>query len=130
MKYMLMMNAPGAVPYEIMSWPKPAFDAHSAFMGRINKQLRAAGELVTGAGLSSPDQATLVRAGAKGEPVTDGAFAEAKEFLAGYWIVEVATAERAHQIAAEVSMAPGPKGEPLHMAVEVRQVMFEIGPNG
>lgn len=128
MKYMLMMNAPGG-PYEILTkWPKPALAAHGEFMNRLNKKLADAGELVAGAGLTAPDQATLVRAGANAEPVTDGVFAESKEFLAGYWIVDVKTRERAYAIAAEVSMAPGPDGEPLHMAVEVREVMFAINP--
>jgi hypothetical protein len=55
--------------------------------------------------------------------VTDGPFAESKEFLAGYWIVDVETPQRAHAIAARASAAPGPKGAPLNMAIEVRQVM-------
>jgi hypothetical protein len=101
-----------------------------AFMRRINKKLRDAGEMVAGAGLSGPDQAKLVRAGAGGEPVTDGVFPETKEFLAGYWIVDVESPERAYQIAAEISLAPGPGGKPMHMSLEVRQVMFEIDPNG
>ncbi len=50
-------------------------------------------------------------------------FPEAKEFLAGYWIVDVPSVERAYAIAAEASMAPGPRGEPLRIAIEVRQVM-------
>jgi len=64
-----------------------------------------------------------VKAGKNGEPVTDGVFPESKEFLAGYWIVDVASTERAYQIAAEASAAPGPGGKPLNMAIEVRQVM-------
>ena len=130
MKYMLLMNAPGGGPYEIMSWSKQDLEAHMAFMRRFNDKLRAEGELVGGAGLDGPDQAKLVRAGAKGEPITDGVFPETKEFLAGYWIVDVEAPERAHQIAAEASMAPGPGGEPLRMPIEVRQVMFEIDPAG
>jgi hypothetical protein len=64
----------------------------------------------------------VVRAGENGEPVTDGVFPEAKEFLAGYWIVEVADAERAYQIAAHASSAPGPRGAPLNMPIEVRRI--------
>ena len=128
MKYMLMMNAPGGGPYEIMNWSKQDLEAHMAFMRRFNDNLRAAGELVGGAGLTGPDQAKLVRAGAKAEPITDGVFPETKEFLAGYWIVDVETPERAYALAAEASMAPGPGGAPLHMPLEVRQVMFEIDP--
>jgi hypothetical protein len=56
---------------------------------RSTKKLRAAGELVTAEGLSGPDQAKLARAGKDGAPVTDGVFPVSKEFLAGYWIVDV-----------------------------------------
>jgi hypothetical protein len=129
MKYMLMMNAPGGGPYEIMNWSKQDVEAHMEFMRHLNKKLADAGELAGGAGLTGPDQAKRVRAGANAEPLTDGVFPETKEFLAGYWIVNVETPERAYAIAAEASMAPGPGGKPLHMALEVRQVMFEIDPN-
>jgi hypothetical protein len=129
MKYILMMNTPGRGPYEILTtWSKQDLEAHMAFMRRFNEKLTAAGELVGGAGLTGPDQAKLVRAGANAEPVTDGVFPESKEFLAGYWIVDVDSAERAYELAAEASMAPGPGGTPLRMAIEVRQVMFEIEP--
>ena len=55
--------------------------------------------------------------------MTDGPFPEAKEFLAGYWIVDVESTERAYAIAARASAAPGQGGEPLNMPIEVRQVM-------
>jgi hypothetical protein len=54
--------------------------------------------------------------------VIDGVFAETKEFLAGWWIVEVPNAARAYEIAAAASAAPGPEGAPLGMPIEVRQV--------
>jgi hypothetical protein len=122
-KYMLMMNTPGSGPYQIASWPAEDIKAHIAFMMRFGKKLSAAGELVGAEGLSGPDQAKLVRAAANGEPITDGVFPESKEFLAGYWIVDVDTPQRAYAIAAEASAAPGPGGKPLNMAIEVRQVM-------
>ncbi|HSS75386.1 MAG TPA: YciI family protein [Thermoanaerobaculia bacterium] len=123
MKYMLMMNAPGGGPYQIAAWPQKDIQAHIAFMMSLNKKLGAAGELVGAEGLAGPDQARLVRAGRDGKPITDGVFPESKEFLAGYWIVDVDSPERAYQIAAEASAAPGLGGEPLNMAIEVRQVM-------
>jgi hypothetical protein len=71
-----------------------------------------------------PGQAKLVRARPDGTPeVTDGPFAEAKEFLAGYWIVDVEKPERAYELAARASAAPGPQGAPLNMPIEVREVM-------
>lgn len=123
MKYMLMMNVPGQQPYQIMRWPKQDFEAHMAFMSEFNKELRDAGELVAVEGLTGPDQARLVRAGKNGTPITDGVFPESKEFLAGYWIVDVESPERAYELAARASAAPGVGGEPLNMPIEVRQVM-------
>jgi hypothetical protein len=123
MKYMLMMHVPGGGAYEIASWPLADITAHIRFMREFTDRLSAAGELVAAEGLSGPDQATLVRAGADGEAITDGVFPASKEFLAGYWVVDVDTRERAHAIAAEASAAPGPGGTPLNLAIEVRQVM-------
>jgi hypothetical protein len=122
MKYMLMMNAPGPVAYEIQNWPKQDIQAHIAFMGNFAKKLQDAGEWVDGQGLAGPDQAKLVRAGNDGRPVTDGVFPESKEFLAGFWIIEVPSAARAYEVAAEASAAPGPGGAPLNMPIEVREV--------
>jgi hypothetical protein len=123
MKYILMMNHPGKLPYQITGWPKQDIDAHIDFMRTFNKKLGSAGAFVSAEGLSGPDRAKLVRAGSDGKPVTDGVFPESKEFLAGYWIIDVETPERAYQIAAEASAAPGPGGKPLNMAIEVREVM-------
>jgi hypothetical protein len=122
MKFMLMMHTPTGGEYQIMQWPKKDLEAHIAFMMDFNKKLQAAGELVGVEGLSSPAQAKRVKAGKDGKPVTDGVFPESKEFLAGYWIVDVASAERAYQIAAEASLAPGIGGEPLYLTLEVRAV--------
>jgi len=123
MKYMLMMNTPGSGPYQIASWPQKDIQAHIAFMIDFSRKLGESGELVAAEGLAGPDEARLVRAGKDGRPVTDGVFPEAKEFLAGYWIVDVESPERAYEIAAQASAAPGRGGEPLNMAIEVRQVM-------
>jgi hypothetical protein len=123
MKYILMMNHPGRGPYQIASWPQQDIKAHIAFMKGFSKKLADSGELVSGEGLAGPDQATRVRAGKDGKPITDGVFPESKEFLAGYWIVDVESPQRACEIAAQASAAPGPGGTPLNMAIEVRQVL-------
>ena len=123
MKYILMMNTPGAGPYQVTKWAKEDLRAHIEFMKSFAQQLAGAGELVSAEGLAGPDQAKLVKAGKDGKPVTDGVFPESKEFLAGYWIVDVQNAERAYEIAADASMAPGPGGTPMHLSIEVRQVM-------
>jgi hypothetical protein len=123
MKFMLMMNTPRGGEYGIMSWPQKDIQAHIKFMIALSKKLAGNGELVAAEGLAMPSQAKVVRAGKDGKPVTDGVFAETKEFLAGYWIVEVPNPERAYQIAAEASAAPGQGGTPMNMAIEVREVM-------
>ena len=125
MRYMLMMHAPmGTGEYRVSSWSPDDLKAHIGFMHQFNKELTQAGELVDAQGLASPGEARVVRAGKKGVPaVTDGPFPEAKEFLAGFWIVEVDRPERAYEIAAKASAAPGPGGTPLIIPIEVRQVM-------
>jgi hypothetical protein len=125
MKFMLMMNAPrGEGDWQVGRWPPEDLKAHINFMQRFGKELTDAGELVGAEGLAAPDQARIVRAGKTGKPeVTDGPFAESKEFLAGYWIVDVETPQRAYEIAARASAAPGRGGAPLNMAIEVREVM-------
>ena len=122
MKYILMMNTMKA-GQGIPQWPGKDFQAHITFMKDLNKELRDSGELVSAEGLSFPDQARLVRAGMNGAPITDGVFPESKEFLAGFWIVDVDSPERAYAIAAKASAAPGPGGAPLNMPIEVRPVM-------
>src|SRR5678809_992531 len=125
MRYMLMMNAPrGTGDYAVNAWSPDDLKAHIGFMFALNKELSETGELVGAEGLAAPGEARIVRAGKNGAPVvTDGPFPEAKEFLAGYWIVDVETPERAYEIAAKASSAPGPGGVPLNMAIEIRQVM-------
>src|SRR3982751_335679 len=82
------------------SWLKKDIQAHIGFMGSLNKALRESGELVSAEGLAAPTEAKRVRAGKDGAPITDGIFPEAKEFLAGYWIVDGESPEQAYAIAA------------------------------
>jgi hypothetical protein len=125
MKFMLMMNAPrGDGDWGVATWPLDDLKAHITFMKNFAKDLRENGLLVAAQGLASPGEARIVRAGKGDAPeVTDGPFAEAKEFLAGYWIVDVETAQQAYEIAGRASAAPGPGGKPLNLAIEVREVM-------
>ena len=129
MKFILMMNTPRDGYTQYMSWPKEVLEANIAFMMEFSRKLKAAGELIGTEGLASPLQARLVRAGEDGRPITDGVFPESKEFLAGYWIVDVDSPERAYEIAAEASTAPGStitsaSGEPIrHLGIEVREIM-------
>lgn len=92
-------------------------------MRAFNKELKDSGALVATEGLAWPDQEVIVHAAKDGTPVTDGVFPEAKEFLAGYWIVDVESPEEAYKIAARASLAPAPAGTEGTMPIEVRQVM-------
>ena len=123
MKYMLLMSAPKESFEWFSKWPKEDLQANMAFMRNFSSELKEAGVLIATEGLAWHDQAVIVHAGKNGEPITDGVFPESKEFLAGYWIVDVESAARAHQIAARVSAAPGKGGVPMNMPIEVRQVM-------
>jgi hypothetical protein len=124
MKFMLMMNAPrGNGDYQVTSWGPDDFKGHIEYMKDLYRELSASGELVAAEGLTPPNEAMIVRAGADGNAlVSDGPFAESKEFLAGYWVVNVPSPERAYQIAAKASAAPGPGGAPMSMPIEVRRV--------
>jgi hypothetical protein len=79
-------------------------NAHSR-RATVKEDLREAGELASAEGLADPRQAVIVRTGTDGAPVTDGVFPESKEFLAGYWIIDVETEKRAHEIAARAAIA-------------------------
>jgi hypothetical protein len=115
------MNCPRTGYDTFGAWPKKDIQANIAFMIGFDKALRESGELVSAEGLASPHEAKVVRAGEDGAPIADGVFPEAKEFLAGSWIVDVESPEQAYRIAARA--APGPGGAPMNMPIEVRQVM-------
>lgn len=123
MKYILMMNGKKADFDAYTKWSKEDLQKNFTFMRAFSKELKDSGVFVATEGLGFPDQAKIVRAGKDGLPVTDGVFPESKEFLAGYWIIDVKSAEEAYRIAARVSAAPGPGGTSGSMPIEVRQVM-------
>jgi hypothetical protein len=123
MKFMLMMTSTKADFDAYTSWSRKDLQASVAFMRAFNKELQESGVLVSTEGLAFPQEAKIVRAGKNGEPITDGVFPESKEFLAGYWIVDVENAEQAYKIAARVSAGPAPASVKGTMPVEVRQIM-------
>lgn len=123
MKYILMMTGTKTGVDGYRAWSNNDVQTHFAFLRNLNQSLRESGELVANEGLAGPEQAKVVRAGNNGAPVTDGVFPEAKEFLLGYWMVDVETPERAYEIAARLSAGPGPGGVPTNMPIEVRQIM-------
>jgi hypothetical protein len=123
MKYMLLMTGAKAEFESYAKWSKEDLQASMAFMRAFSKELKDAGVYVGTEGLAFPHQAKLVRAGDHGEPITDGVFPESKEFLAGFWIIDVQSPEQAYQIAARLSAGPGPGGMPGNMPVEVRRLI-------
>lgn len=122
MKYILMMSGTKAAFDWYTKWSQEEIQAQMAFMQAFNQELTDAGVLVAAEALAFPDQAKIVRAGSNGEPMTDGVFPESKEFLAGFWIIDVESAEQAYQIAARASTVPGPGGAP-YMPIEVQQLL-------
>jgi hypothetical protein len=129
-RYMLGVTFEGGVvDTPIEEWKPEEIQAHLDYYGALNRELRASGELVGGMLLTGPDLAKIVTSdGASAPVVTDGPFAEFKEWLAGYQIVDVESEARAIEIAALVSAAPGPGGEPTQQPIYVRRIMDE-GPS-
>jgi len=123
MKYILLMSGTKAGVETYKAWSPKDIQAHFVFLHELNRELRERGELLANEALADPNQAKVVRAGKSFSPVTDGVFPESKEFLLGYWIVDVETLERAHEIAARLSGGPAPGGGQLSMPIEVRQIL-------
>jgi hypothetical protein len=121
MKCILLMSGTRSGVEAYHAWSKQDIDAHVAVLQRINKDLTECGEFVATQGLAEPREAKVVRGEKDGVPVTDGIFPESKEFLLGYWVVDVANPERAHAIAGRISAAPGPGGKSTNVPIEVRQ---------
>ena len=114
MKYMVMMFGDQASMREMRSteWIVEMID----FMHKVNDDLVAAGEFVSAEGLADATQAKTVRV-QDGIPVaTDGPFAESKESLAGYWIIDVEDEARAIEFTSKIVAFTGG-------AIEIRQVM-------
>jgi hypothetical protein len=126
MRFMLLQNY-GEVESNcppMTEWSPGDIKAHIEFQHVLNQELIDSGELVDAQGLAGPEQAKFVVSDGAGAPViTDGPYPESKELLAGYRLIDVETLERALEIAAQASAAPGFEGAPIRQAIEVRQVM-------
>jgi hypothetical protein len=103
MKYILMMSGTKGGVDTYRAWANEDIQAHFAFLNRFRQELTESGEFVATQPLAGPD--------------------EAKEFILGYWIVDVESPKRAYEIAARLSAGPGPGGVPTNMPIEVRQIM-------
>ena len=122
-KYLLLKHYRGApapvndVPMD--KWTQPEIDAHVQYMRDFADRLVETGEFVSEQALS--DQGTWVQFGGEGRPpVTDGPFAETKDLIAGWMIIDVDSYQRALELAAELSAAPGAGGRPIHEWLELR----------
>ena len=131
MRFMLLQNY-GEVESDcapMTEWTPADIKAHIDFQRALNDELTELGELVDAQGLAGPDQAKFVVADGSSAPlITDGPFPESKELLAGYRLIDVETLERAIEIAAQASAAPGQNGVPIRQPIEVRQVLSAPDP--
>jgi hypothetical protein len=131
MRFMLLQDYGGVESGcpPMAQWTPGEIKAHIDFQNALNRELAERGELVDAQGLTGPELAKFVVADGVSAPViTDGPYPESKELLAGYRIVDVETAERAIEIAAQASAAPGVGGAPIRQRIEVRQVMSAPDP--
>ena len=131
MRFMLLQNygpAESGCP-PMTEWSPAEVRAHIEFQQALNTELAGLGELVDAQGLAGPDEARFVVSdGASAPVITDGPYPESKELLAGYRLVDVDSAARAIEIAAQASAAPGPGGMPIRQPIEVRQVLSAPDP--
>jgi hypothetical protein len=127
-KYLLLKHyrgAPAAVNDVPMDrWTPEEVAAHVRYMQDFATRLEGTGEFVDGQALAM--EGTWVRSGGAGRPpVTDGPFAETKDLVAGWMVIDVDSYDRALELAAELSAAPGAGGEPIHEWLELRPFMTE-----
>jgi hypothetical protein len=122
-KYLLLKHYRGApapvntVPMD--QWTPDEVEAHIGFMNDFAARLESSGEFIDGQALSP--EGVWVRYDGEGRPpVTDGPFAETKDLIAGWMVIDVDTYERAVELAGELSAAPGARGEPIHEWLELR----------
>ena len=127
-KYLLLKHyrgAPAAVNDVPMDrWTPEEIDAHVAYMEDFATRLRQSGEFVDGQALS-PEGAFVRYDGEGRPPVTDGPFVETKDLIAGWYIIDVESWDRAVQLAGELSAAPGPGGKPISEWLEVRPFLAD-----
>jgi hypothetical protein len=133
MKYLLLKHYRGGpTPVEgwtpMDRWTPEEVDAHMQYMSDFAKRLQESGEFVDSQALSS--EGTFVRHDGEGRPpVTDGPFAETKDLIAGWMIIDVESWDRAVELAGELSAAPGAGGEPIHEWLEVRPFLTDVPGN-
>ena len=121
-KYLMLKHYRGAPPAACVpmdQWSPTEVDAHITYMGDFAQKLQSTGEFVDAQAVS-PDGMWVRYGGAGKPPVTDGPFAETKDLIAGWMVIDVDSEARAIELAGELSAAPGPGGEPIHEWIEIR----------
>lgn len=128
MKYMIILSGSqqhydsmAGKDVDLPTWTPEQLDAMYTFMNELNQDLEARGELVDGQGLAEPALTRRVELKDGETVVTDGPYAESKEVLAGYWIVDVDGIDRATEIAAHVLTCPAPEGA-VEPPIDIRLV--------
>ena len=131
MKYLLLKHYTGGRPIDCApmdQWTPEEVTDHIQFMRDFAAKLEETGEFVDAQGLQPAG--SWVRYDGEGKPpVTDGPFAETKELIAGWMVIDVDSQERAYELAGQLSAAPGPGGEPIREWLEVRPIMTDIPAN-
>jgi hypothetical protein len=126
-RYLLAVTfagGPGVPP--LTEWTPGEVQAHLDYYTALNAELTESGELIQTMTLTGPDLALIVSGDGQTAPVrTDGPFAEVKEWIAGFQVIDVESEERAVEIAGKVSAVPGPGGVPTRQPIHVRRVMDE-----
>ena len=116
---------------DLPAWTPEDFAAMGAFMADLNQRLTESGELVEGRALAAPVHTRRVQNGPDGAPVvTDGPYAETTEVLAGYWVVECDSFDRATEIAARLASCPAPEQVAATAVADVRPIADSAGDLG
>lgn len=129
MKYMILIYGSqqdydilGGKPTDKPAWPAEGIAAMHSFMESFNKDLAESGELVDTRGLTAPVHTRRIQLQGGVPVVTDGPYPETQEVLAGYWIVDCASFDRATEIAARLTTCPDPSGGYADNVVDVRPI--------
>lgn len=130
-KYLMLKHYRGSAPEQptyppMAEWTPEEVSAHIQYMNDFAARLEESGEYVDANALS--ESGTWVRFDGEGRPpLTDGPFAETKDLIAGWMVIDVAGYERAVELAGELSAAPGPGGEPIREWLELRPLLTGVG---
>ncbi len=116
-------DAMGGKTSQEAEWSAEDFAAMGTFMEAFNRELDEFGELVETRGLDAPVHSRRIQLKAGLPVVTDGPYAETQEVLAGYWIVDCASVDRATEIAAKLATIPGPESVQARAYADVRPIV-------